>query len=171
MQHPAINEYKAFAQKYIDLVPNGDYPVLLQQNTSDTISFFNNIPEEKHSYAYAQGKWTVKDVLLHIIDTERVMTYRTLTGIRGDKNALHSDMNQDTYASGANTTIRTLPDLLEEFQAVRTASQKLFDNIDNTIGSREVHLADGGMFTVRALGYIIIGHAAHHQNILSERYL
>lgn len=171
MQRPAITEHKPYAKTYIDLVPEGQYIASLQNNTAEVLSFYNAIPEEKHNHAYADGKWTIKEVLMHIIDTERVMTYRALTGIRGDNKAQLSDMDQNIYAADLNLSNRTMQDILEEFSAVRMASLKLFQNTTEEQSKREVRLVDGGMFTVRAFGYLIIGHAIHHNNIIMERYL
>ncbi|MCB0696964.1 MAG: DinB family protein [Chitinophagaceae bacterium] len=171
MQRPDSNEYKPFAERYIQLVPEGNFMELYRQNTNDAIAFFSNLPANKHEYRYAEGKWTLKEMLMHIADTERVMNYRALTGIRGDRAAIMYDMDQDLYAAGADVSGRTWDDILEEFAAVRTTGLKLFGHITSEQSRAVIHMIDGGTFTVRALGYINIGHMMHHMNIINERYL
>src|SRR5690606_29008489 len=120
MQRPEQNEYKPFAARYISLVPAGDFIDIYRQNTEDVLAFFNSLPTAKHEYSYATGKWNLKEVLMHLADTERVMNYRALTGIRGDHRAVLYDMDQDLYANGADVSGRTMGDIIEEFVAVRT---------------------------------------------------
>lgn len=171
MQRPTSTEYKPFAATYINLVPDKNFLDTLNQSTKDTIAFFNSIPAAKQEYRYAEGKWTIKEVLMHITDTERVMSYRALTGIRGDSKSIMCDMDQDLYVAGADVTDRTISDILEEFAAIRLSTIKLFQHVNVEQSLREVRMNDGTIFTVRALGYIIIGHALHHTNITKERYL
>ncbi len=171
MQRPQLNEHKAYVERYVNLVPEGDYIEVLKQNTNNSTEFFNNIPANKEDYRYADGKWSIKQVLLHITDTERVMYYRALTGIRGDSKAVMYDMDQDLYTDNADVTGRTLADLTEEFITVRNSGIKLFENVSEEQSKAIIHLNDGGVFSVRALGYMVIGHMLHHINIIKERYL
>ena len=97
MQRPEPNEHKPYVARYISLVPEGNFIDVLKQNTNDSIDFFTNIPTDKEDHRYADGKWSIKEVLIHIADTERVMYYRALTGIRGDNKAIMYDMDQDLY--------------------------------------------------------------------------
>lgn len=127
------------------------------------------LPDEKLHYSYAQGKWTVAEVLLHLIDAERVFQYRALRFARGDTTELKG-FDQDTYVPESNAIKRTRVDILEEFLAVRNATLKLYGSLDG--GSLErVGVANGAKMSVRALGFVISGHQQHHLAILRERYL
>ena len=118
MQRPSADEYQGNYQKYFDLVPEGAYLELLGQNSKDTVRFFEAIPKEKLDYAYAPGKWTIKELLMHLIDTERVFSYRALVAARGDAATPHYRMDEELYANNVNVSQRTLESLLAEFQAV-----------------------------------------------------
>lgn len=170
MQRPNANEYASHYQPYIDLVKKGDFIELAVQNKKEIVSFFENIPEEKHDYRYAENKWTIKQVLLHIIDTERVFTYRALACARDDKSPLPF-MDENHYAKNADVSSRTLNSLIREFEIVRKSSISLFEN--TTEEQSKLIGTVGGEYpiTARALGYLMIGHALHHVNVIKERYL
>ena len=170
MQRPTTEEYKPYAQKYIDLVPEGDIQDILQENKEDVTRFFGCLPADKHDYSYAPGKWTVKQVLLHMTDVERVMSYRALVGARGDMQTIIHNMDENLYAANATATGRTMEDLLDEFAAVRDASQQLFRHISEEQSIRRTTNHDGTYFTPRSLAYFIAGHGLHHINIIKERY-
>ncbi|MEH0154636.1 DinB family protein [Limibacter armeniacum] len=170
MNRPKQSEYNPYFQHYINLVDEGPYLDILDLNTELTAQFFREIPADKHDYRYAPGKWTVKEVLMHITDTERVFAYRTLVCARGDnKTPLHS-MDEDLYATHAAVSGRTMESLVEEFLVIRKNSAFLFQNLTE---DQSKFVGDGVThpFTARALGYIMIGHINHHINILNERYL
>lgn len=169
MKRPKPNEYNPYFQPYIDLVEDGDFSRLLVENKMKVIAFFESIPENKHNYRYAEDKWTIKDVLMHIIDTERVFSYRALAFARGEKASL-SSMDEKLYAENANTCIRTLKSLIREFEIVRENSILLFEYMPNE-KSRLIGHINKSAISARALGYLIIGHALHHLNIIKERYL
>jgi uncharacterized damage-inducible protein DinB len=170
MQRPHPNEYATHYQPYIDLVENGDFFELIALNKKDVTTFFKNIPQEKYDYRYAANKWTIKQVILHIIDTERVFSYRALTCARGDKSPLPF-MDENKYAENAIFPNRTMKSLIREFEIVRESSILLFENI--TEEQSKLIGTIGGKYdiTARALGYLIMGHAIHHINIIKERYL
>jgi uncharacterized damage-inducible protein DinB len=170
MQKPHISLYPTFFEKYIALVPQGNYITTLQQNTAQVLNVFNTIPVEKHDYSYAEGKWSIKQVLHHINDTERVMTYRALIALRGDVDIVLPDMNENLYAHNANTNLLTMAEICEEFEALRKATICLFKHITTTQGEL---LANRGSHkaSASAYAYMIIGHANHHINVLNERYL
>lgn len=170
MQKPMPGEYRPYAQLYMDQVPEGDITEILQQTKVDTIRFFKSLPVEKHTYSYAPGKWTVKQVLLHIIDTERVLSYRALVGARGDTHTVIHSMNENLYADNATAANRTMEDLLEEFEAVRNASQQLFRHVSDEESVLRTNNYDGTYFTPRSLAYFIAGHGLHHIRVLKERY-
>ncbi len=170
MNRPEEVEYNPYFQDYINLVELGDFHTIFKQNTLKTIDFFSSIPNEKHDYKYADNKWTIKEVLMHIIDTERVFAYRTLVCLRGDsKTPLHS-MDDNLYASNIVVTDRSMESLLEEFKIVRANSNVLFENVSEEqskfLGNGVTH-----NFSARALGLIMIGHISHHIQIIRERYL
>ena len=170
MQRPSAEEYKPYAQKYIDLVPGGDIRHILQGNKEDVTRFFLGLPADKHNHSYAPGKWTVKQVLLHMTDVERVLCYRALVGARGDTQTIIHNMDENLYATNAPVSGRTIQDLLEEFAAVRDASQQLFRYISEEESTRCTTNHDGTYFTPRSLAYFIVGHGLHHINIIKERY-
>ncbi len=170
MQKPSAGEYHPNYQKYFDLVAKGDYLDLLRQNSSDTVMFFENLPNEKLDYKYAEDKWTVKEVLMHIIDTERVFSYRGLVAARGDNLTVHQRMDEELYASNVDVSHRTLESLLSEFKAVRGSTERLFENLTDAQSRRQCNIATHPM-SARAIGYFLIGHVQHHLNVIEERYL
>ena len=162
-------EYNIYYKSYIDNATNLDIVEGLKQNLNSVVLFYSTIPQEKHDFAYAEGKWTVKDILLHIIDTERIFTYRALRIARQDKTPL-AGFEQDDYVASGHASTRTLINLLEEYKVVRQASIALFSNFDsNTLA--QIGEASGFPTTVRAIGYILTGHENHHNQIIKERYL
>ena len=169
MQKPLSNEYHPNYQKYFDLVPEGDYLEILGQNSTETVSFFENIPDEKHDYRYAEGKWTIKELLMHIIDTERVFSYRALTAARGDDSP-HYRMDEELYARNVDVSQRTMQSLISEFSAVRSSSEKLFENLTDAQSEMWCNIVPNKM-TSRAIGYFLIAHIRHHVNVIKERYL
>ncbi len=158
-----------FFDRYISLVESGDLPAILEKQLDETRDFFLRIPADKWMYRYDDNKWTIKEVLQHIIDTERVFSFRALAFSRKDPNSLPS-FNENEYAKNANANERVPNELVEEFLAVRKASVLLFSSFsDAQLGS--VGKASNQDMAVRAIGYIIAGHLAHHVQILKERYL
>ena len=170
MQRPNSNEYAAYYQSYLDLVEDGDFLELASLNKKETAAFFENIPEEKHDYRYDENKWTIKQVLLHIIDTERVFAYRALACARGDKNTLPF-MDENHYAKNADASGRTLKSLIKEFEIVRESSILLFENTTEEQSKFVGTIGGEYDITARALGYLMIGHALHHVHVIRERYL
>ena len=169
MQRPFADEYAAAYQPYFDLVPEGDYLSLLKQNSIDTVKYFEGIPEEKLDYRYAEGKWTIKEVLMHIIDNERVFSYRGLVAARGDASPQYR-MDEELYARNVDVSQRSLQSLLAEFKAVRASTEYLYSSITDTQSTLRCNMVTGPM-TARAIGYFIIGHVTHHQNIIEQRYV
>tara|TARA_B110000211_G_scaffold231420_1_gene292994 strand:+ start:303 stop:815 length:513 start_codon:yes stop_codon:yes gene_type:complete len=170
MLRPNTNEYPPFYQGYLNLLPEGDFSSLLAEDTANTIQLFNDIAADKHEYRYAEGKWTIKDVLMHIIDTERGFSYRMIVCLRKDGETMLHPMDEDMYAANANTSARTMASLLEEFIAVRESARIMLENSSEDENSFMGNGA-GHRVTARALGYIMIGHAIHHVNVVKERYL
>jgi uncharacterized damage-inducible protein DinB len=170
MQRPLPSEYKHYFQKYIDLIPEGDFISVVSKTTDEAVAFFSQLPEEKHNYRYAPGKWSIKDVLMHIADTDRVMAYRALVAARGDGAAVMGLMDEDLYAANVDTTHRHMDSIAGEFLAVRSSAWFLFASLTEEQALRTCNVA-GHMTTARAWGYIMIGHLLHHMNVVQERYL
>ena len=169
MAKPKHGEYNPDFQGYMDLVEEGDLLLLLKENTSQAIEFFNNIDPLKHNYKYADGKWSIKEVLMHIIDTERVFAYRALATIRGDKSTLPS-MDENHYAANVSVSSRTLESLIDEFTIVRKSSELLYENSSETDLANECNLLPYKI-TANATGYFMIGHLNHHIEVIKDRYL
>ena len=170
MQRPLADEYHENYQKYFDLVPESAYLELLTQNSKDTVRFFETLPKEKLDYKYAPGKWTIKELLMHLIDTERVFSYRALVAARGDTTSPHYRMDEELYARNVDVSNRTLQSLISEFQAVRSSTEKLFENLTDAQSKSRCNVVTHPM-SARAIGYFIIGHVRHHLKIIEERYL
>src|SRR5262245_61021489 len=119
MQKPEANEYHPDYQQYFDSIPSGDYLQLLARNIRDMVWSFKATPPEKHDVRYEEGKWSIKEVLMHIIDAERVFAYRALAAARGDTTPVYR-MDEELYAGNVDVSDRTLPDLVDEFGTVRS---------------------------------------------------
>lgn len=170
MQRPAPGTYNPHFQGYFDLVPEGDLLDLLQRNEGEAVELFLSIPEEKASYAYASGKWTIKEMLNHLIDAERIFAYRSLVAGRMDHRTDLMSFDENEYAAHVDVSGRSLQDLIEEFRIVRRASLFLFSNLTEQQAS---FMAKNGSysFTANAGICFLIGHVIHHMNVLKERYL
>jgi uncharacterized damage-inducible protein DinB len=164
-----VGIYARHFYPYIKLVENEDLKTVLQNQMQETEDFFNSIPEEKYLYKYAEGKWSIKEVIQHIIDTERVFVYRALAFSRKDVHILPS-MDENNYAANSNADSRKFQDLIDEFLAVRKSTIFLFNSFSSEQLDAVGKASDYEM-SVKAMGYTIAGHAAHHINILKERYL
>jgi uncharacterized damage-inducible protein DinB len=169
MQRPEANEYHPNYQKYFELTPNGRYLDMLEQNTIETVGFFDTIPSEKYDYRYAEGKWTIKEVLMHIIDTERVFACRALFAARGDAAPVYR-MDEELYAGNVDVSSRTMGNLIAEFESVRSATDFLFANMTDEQSKRFCNVVTHPM-SARAIGYFMIGHVLHHIGVVSARYL
>jgi uncharacterized damage-inducible protein DinB len=169
MERPEPNEYNADYQMYFDLVPGGKYLQILRRNSVATVEFFENLPLDKHDYRYAAGKWTVKELLMHIIDTERVFSYRALAAARGDETPVYR-MDEELYARNVDVSQRTLASLVAEFKAVRKATECFLENVTDVQSKRWCNVVTHPM-TARAISYFIIGHVEHHIGVVRQRYL
>ena len=170
MERPKKNEYAIFFQKYIDLVDTGDFIELLDQNTISTISFFKSIDRKQENYKYSENKWTIKEVLMHIIDTERVFSYRAIVSARNDGKTPLYGMDENLYAKNVDVTEIPMDSLIEEFIAVRKAFKFIYTN--NKVEKLSfLGNGVGGKISARAIGYISIGHVSHHCSVIEQRYL
>jgi len=163
-------EYAPYCSAYLGLVDNTwtlneEFEVSLHS----FIRFVQNIPMDKHDYRYAEGKWTIKDIIQHIIDTERIFAYRALRFSRNDTTELPG-FDENLYADMAHANKRHLKDLLTELSTVRHSTMQMFASFNEEELLRR-GIASNNPASVRALGFIIIGHQNHHMKIFSERYL
>jgi hypothetical protein len=168
MNRPEATEYADYYANYISKVPGSDVLSVLESQRLQMLQLFAGRSERDGSFRYAPGKWTVKEVLGHITDTERIFSYRALRIGRGDQTPLPG-FEQDDYVRNSESGDRTLADLAEEFGAVRTASVSLLRSFNEEVWSRR-GMASQKEVTVRALGFMIAGHQIHHRIILEERY-
>lgn len=167
---PETDEFAPHTIRYIGLLPD-DGLILkhLADNLTTTAEFVRSLPEEKLNHRYAEGKWTIKEILAHVIDDERIYAYRALRFARNDKTELPG-FEQDDYALHSGANERTIESLLHEFAAVRNATIALFESFADTALTRK-GVASGNMMSVRAAAYHIAGHELRHMNIVKERYL
>jgi uncharacterized damage-inducible protein DinB len=170
IEKPVEGEYAPYTMMYIGLLPD-DGLVLkyLEENLKATKDFVLSLPEEKLLYRYAEGKWTIKEILVHLIDDERIYSYRALRFARNDKTELPG-FEQDDYATHSGANRRKIKDILKEFTTVRHATISLFEGFDRKALLR-AGIASGNIMSVRAAAYHIAGHEMRHVNIIKERYL
>lgn len=166
---PQPGDYFSYYQPYIDLVPETtDLPAVFADQEADLAAFFRELTEEQAAYRYAEGKWSLKELLGHVNDTERIMTYRLLCVARGDVTPLPG-FNENEYVDGASFDNRPVAELLDEFQAIRRATIALLWSLTAEHLQR-AGTANNGHITAAALAYIVVGHAKHHMNVVRESY-
>ncbi len=170
IEKPSVNEYPPQAIRYIGLLPD-DGCVLdhLERNLTRTREFLNSLPYEILTFRYAPAKWTVKEIVQHISDDERIYAYRALRFARGDATELPG-FEQDAYALTSAANERTLDELLAELVTVRAATLTLYCGLADT-SLKLGGVADGKYMSVRAIAYHIAGHEVRHLNVIRERYL
>lgn len=169
LQPPAADEYDPYYGTYVSLVPPGDFLVKARAQLNRVTEFFSSLPAEKAEHAYAPGKWTIKEVLAHLIDTERVFGYRALHFARGDASPLPG-FDQDAWSPTTWAAGRALPSVLGEWQAVRRALLAFAEGLDPELLDRR-GIASGREFSVRAPLFIVVGHVEYHLAHLREHYL
>ena len=170
MQRPETNEYSPNYQKYLDLIPTGEFLELLKTNEQRTSEFLESIPESKHAYRYAEGKWSIKELVMHMIDTERVFACRALAAARGESETPFYRMDEELYARHVDVSERNMLDLVSEFRAVRKTTEFLLQHMNEEESRRWCKVVTHPM-TARAIGYFLIGHVEHHVGVVKERYL
>ena len=163
------SEYAPFYEGYIKKSEGIEIVNGLEVGLDHTKVFFETLPFEKLEYRYTEGKWTPKEILLHLIDSERVFAYRALLISRSDGAEIQG-FDQDEFVKNSHANIRDINDLLEEYIHVRKATISLFTSFDKTTLLR-IGKANNSSVSVRAIGRIIVGHEIHHIDILKERYL
>lgn len=167
MDKPESNEYAEYYGKYISLV-NSDVLPMLESQSAELTVMFGDLPDDRGTYKYAIDKWTLKEVLSHLIDGERFFAYRMLRISRGDKTPIEG-FEQDDYIENSNANNRTFRELLEEFDLQRRSNILFVKNLSDE-ATKRLGTASGYTVSVRALVYIMAGHVRHHVNILKERY-
>ena len=169
MQRPRSNEYPSYYNRYINLIEDDDILAVLENQKQEMSDLLNGLGEEAAAFRYAPDKWSVKEVIGHIIDVERIFAHRALRFARNDKTPL-PEFDQDMYIDQANFDSRSLIDIADEYRTVRESTLYMFYSFNEEYYRRE-GTASGFKFTVRAIPYIIAGHEIHHYRILKEQYL
>lgn len=166
---PLKSEYHQLTAAYIELVPEADLGQAFVNCTQSTLKLFSSLPLQKWTYSYAPGKWTVKELFAHIIDTERIFGYRALCFSRSEKQMLPA-FDENSYVENSEAGQRDPGSLLNEYQAVRNATVELFSSFSGSQLSK-TGTVPAGTISVKALGYAICGHNLHHLRVMQERYL
>jgi hypothetical protein len=169
IQKPQASEYAPQAAGYVSLVPEGDLLAMLEKQGGQTMAMLRGLSETEGDFRYGPGKWSIKQMVGHMSDTERVFAYRLLCAARNDRSPLPS-FEQDDYVQWGGFDNRKLVDLLEELAAVRQTTLCLLRGLDDSVWTRR-GVANQFEVSVRALAYMIAGHELHHHGILQERYL
>lgn len=163
------SEHPRWYDGYMELVPEGEIFDLLDKNMKEILELYKSFSEEKSLYRYAEGKWSIKELLGHIIDTERVFAYRILRFSRGDKTDI-PQYDHDMYVERGDFDKVPLKNLIREYRTLKVANRLLFESLTDE-QLMYTGTADGKSFTVRSMMYIIVGHELHHMSVLKERYL
>jgi len=166
---PDPSEYAPYYGRYITLVGGHDVVAVLEDQPRDTLALLSTLSDEQGDYRYAPDKWSIKEMLGHVIDAERVFSYRALRFARDDRTPLAS-FEQDGYVRSGGFGDRRLADLIEEFVCVRRATVWLFRTLSPEAWMRR-GIASDNPVSVRAVAYIIAGHELHHRRVLQEKYL
>lgn len=169
MQRPESNEYQSYYVKYVESVPDGNILDILREQRNEVVALFRSITEEQSRYRYLPEKWSAKEVLGHMTDTERIMSYRLLCIARGESVSLPG-FDENEYVRNADFGQRTLESMVDEYAAVRAATLALLAGVSKDASERQGS-ANNNTVSVRALAYIIAGHERHHVSIIKERYI
>lgn len=169
MHRPQTNEFDPYYKTYVSLISADDVLTLMDGQSAELNSIFAQMLDDRGSFAYAEGKWTIKELLSHLIDGERIFAYRVLRIARGDATPIEG-FEQDSYIENSNANNRSFADLLEEFELERRANMRMIRNLSDE-DLRRMGTASEKPVSARALVYIMAGHVLHHTNILRERYL
>lgn len=169
LQRPQAGEFNPYYEKYIARVPDGDFVEQLARNADETLAILRAIPDNAGDRAYAEGKWSIKELVGHICDAERIFSYRLLRIGRGDQTPMES-FDENAFVPAGDFAQRTMASLNEEFASVRAATITLVAGLP-TDGWLRLGAASGSPVSARALAFIIAGHELHHREILLTRYL
>jgi uncharacterized damage-inducible protein DinB len=170
IEFPSKNEYPKYAEMYMKLVKkDGSLIEQLKLSLDSTKTLINNLSNEELDFRYAKNKWSIKEVLVHIIDDERIYGYRALSFARNDKTNLPG-FEQEDYNLNADTSERTIENIMEEYEALRFSTIALFNGLSDK-SLKRMGIANGNQASARALGYHILGHDLHHIKIIENLYL
>ncbi|KQT20518.1 DNA damage-inducible protein DinB [Chryseobacterium sp. Leaf404] len=164
-----MTDFQKYIQRYLDLIPSENWLGELKIIGGKTVSLYSYLTENQSKFAYAEGKWTLKEVLLHLSDTERIFQYRILSFARGEKSDLPG-FDEEKYAANSFANDRSLESLLEEYQWVRKSSQILLETLNPQV-LKNTGIANGNQISVETICKLIVGHNIHHLNVVEERYL
>ena len=163
------NESNEYFKQYSDLVKTEDIVAALKNQLTDIEQFFREWPRNKWDHAYAEGKWTIKELLIHMMDAERILAYRALRIARNDATSLPG-FDQDEFAPFMNAANRSTTSIMSEYRAVRMATIALIENLDDVALSR-IGTASNAPASPLALAFIIAGHEIHHMNVIRKKYI
>jgi uncharacterized damage-inducible protein DinB len=169
MANVDLSRVPEYFHKYIVLAMNDDLPTALEKHQTDLISFLKDIPKKKWHHRYAEDKWSIKEVVQHIIDAERVFAYRALCFARKDQTPL-PPFDENVFAANSKADERSKKDLIRELKTVQQSSAQLFNSFDEE-QLEQPGIASGKPTYVKGVAYILLGHALHHKKILEEKYL
>ena len=169
MNRPTENDYPKYYDQYIKLTKGKNIEELIFNHSQSIISAINDLPNEMGDFAYAENKWTIKELLQHCIDTERIFVYRALRFSRKDNQALLG-FEEDDYAKNSMANTRNLQQIKNEFIALRNSSNLFFASLTNE-QLQQIGIASSKQINVNAIVFICFGHLIHHINILQERYI
>jgi hypothetical protein len=167
--YPEATEYAPYYGRYVSLIPEGDIVATLAEQLDSTLRLLRGVDESKAGHRYAADKWSIKELVGHVIDAERIFAYRALRFARNDRTELPG-FEQDDYIQHAGFDARSLDDIAQEFEFVRRGNLLMLGHLDGSAWQRR-GVASGGEVSVRALAYIMAGHERHHMDILRTRYL
>lgn len=166
---PEENEYHKFYAGYVNGVDSSDVLQCIKDQKEEFISFIRAIPDDRYNYAYAEGKWTIKQLLRHMIDAERMFAFRAMSIARGEQGMLPG-FDEQGFVERADDSQNSINELLQEFESLRTSNIHMISNFTSQATER-IGNANGAKVSVRAIIFIIAGHLAHHKRIITERYL
>ena len=168
-RRPKNSEYVEYYRRYVGLIPEGDIVSTLRTQVRDAGALLEGLSEQASAYRYAPGKWSLKEVVAHVVDIEWVFTTRALHFARKVEGALPG-VEQDDMIAASNPAARPLASVLSEWRHLREAGAFFFDSLDDDAWGR-TGVASGNVFTVRSIAYIVAGHGQHHMNVIREKYL
>lgn len=169
MPKPDLSTVPEWYHGYVNRVKEEDLHKAIKGNTQHALHVLRSIPEDRWSHRYAQGKWSIREMIQHIIDTERIFSYRALCIARGEKASLPG-FDETSYGAVSKADRRSKEELLAEFETVRRSIEQLYESFDDE-QLAAVGVANNNPMSVNAIGFIIPGHMQHHLNVLKERYL
>jgi uncharacterized damage-inducible protein DinB len=169
ISRPSLDEFPPYMKSYIELIPEGDIVEILSHQMDNAVRLLANVTESQAQYRYGEGKWALSEVLGHLTDTERIMSYRILRIARGDKSPLLG-FDENDFVKEASFHIRTMAELLEDYQNVRRSTISLLNGLPQK-SLEHAGTANGFKVTVETIAYMIAGHELHHFKIIENKYL